>query len=519
MSRLMKNYGWVQNTSNLSTIRDTIDLVPDNGITHDQLRTAIKVFREERNELPKRWTWDARCRIKAIHAVGLVSLNRRIRGYELTELGQRLKQARYSELFERGHRLLSDEEKAIFRDGLLTNPPVIRVLTLLQKNMRGDNQGLSKYDVGAELGFVGDVGFTHYDPYWIVNNGQSFTNKEGDADKWGRTILSWLRQVGWVEAAESLDVEGKSLPRYRGTPEIENVLRYSVNRILRNVPIEMLCSDHHTFPKLIQKRRCIMLQLLGSNQPTTKAQIVGKLEENGINADFTIVDFEIINLRQAGFRITSDGGYYMLQDRLNLDIPPIGETEKGENKIEKIIEENVVKFEGNIPARFIDGLIRYGYDGAKNNEFESTVSEYFRYLGYNTTQLGQGRGRVTDVIARYIHPTIYARSYGIIIDAKATSADYTFPAGDKRKMVEYIQKHGPELLAEKISKHAFSFVSSSFGNNVSNHLNEITTNTDIKGTAINVLTLLELGKRLKEQRIDISSFYDSLTTNREMVLD
>lgn len=31
-SRLMNNYGWVQNTSNLSTVRDTVELVPIGGI-------------------------------------------------------------------------------------------------------------------------------------------------------------------------------------------------------------------------------------------------------------------------------------------------------------------------------------------------------------------------------------------------------------------------------------------------------------------------------------------------------
>ena len=34
-SKLMDNYGWVQNTSNLSTVRETVDLIPEEGIDHN----------------------------------------------------------------------------------------------------------------------------------------------------------------------------------------------------------------------------------------------------------------------------------------------------------------------------------------------------------------------------------------------------------------------------------------------------------------------------------------------------
>lgn len=64
-SQLMDNYGWVQNTSNLSTIRDTVDLIPSEGVDHNSLMRSIYSFRKERGDLRSKWTWDARCRIKA----------------------------------------------------------------------------------------------------------------------------------------------------------------------------------------------------------------------------------------------------------------------------------------------------------------------------------------------------------------------------------------------------------------------------------------------------------------------
>lgn len=108
-SQLMDNYGWVQNTSNLSTIRDTVDLIPSEGIDHNSLMRSIYSFRKERGDLRSKWTWDARCRIKAICATGMVELNRTIAGYKLSTLGEELKAAPFGTSFYRGKRMLSSE--------------------------------------------------------------------------------------------------------------------------------------------------------------------------------------------------------------------------------------------------------------------------------------------------------------------------------------------------------------------------------------------------------------------------
>ena len=222
-SQLMDNYGWVQNTSNLSTVRDTVDLVPSDGIDHNSLMRMIYLFRQEKGDLKKKWEWDARCRIKAICATGMVELDRSIAGYRLTPLGEELKQSPHSTTFFRGKRVLSSEEKEIFKKGLLTNPPVIRVLAVLNDSRRNGNVPLSKYEVGSQLGFVGDIGFTHFEAEYVALMGKSFNDIEGDADKWARTIISWLSQVGWVITADSVEIYGRPLPRYTTTFEVDRV--------------------------------------------------------------------------------------------------------------------------------------------------------------------------------------------------------------------------------------------------------------------------------------------------------
>lgn len=513
---MLPNYGWVQNTSNLSTVRDTIDLVPEHGIRHLDLREKIRKFREENNNLPKRWSWDARCRIKAIYACGLVKLDRNIQGYVLTEYGRALQKCKKSKEKFRGKRVLSDEEIEIYRESLLTNPPVIRVLSLFEKDRKNLNKGLSKYDVGAELGFVGDVGFTHYEPEWVVRNNYSFHNKEGDADKWARTIISWLRQVGWLERSDTYkDILGENLITYNAKEIIESVLRYDVRRISRIVPSEMLCSNHHPFPKLIQKRRIIILSELNKDKPVTINHLEKVLKNNDIKADNKTVEFEVISLRRAGFKIVKNDLYYTLDENIELDTDPVllGEVnDENEPEIEKFIEDMVVNYESTIPERLVDNLIRYGYTG--ENEFEVSVYKFFKYLGYDAEYYGQGRGRVADVVAKYIS-TQYAKSYGIIIDAKASSNKYNFPAEDVRKMKEYIGKHGPELLKEEIYNHAYAFTSSEFIENVEKPLEEISKDTGISGTAIRIIELLELGKYIRNGDINIENLYSTFSTNKQ----
>lgn len=513
-NKLLPNYGWVQNTSNLSTVRDTLELVSEYGIRHLDLMNKIKEHRISKGNFRKKWSWDARCRIKAIHACGLIEIDRNIQGYILTDLGYQLKRCSKSDKMFNGFRVLTDDEIEVFRQGILTNPPVIRVLQLLLENLRGNNSGLTKYDIGAQLGFVGDPGFTHYEPEWIVSQGYKFNNKEGDADKWARTILRWIEQVDWLETENDYkNIMGTRLKIYRAKPCIENVLRYDARRVKRKVPSEFLCSDHHAFPKLIQKRRSILLEALNRN-PSTPSQLVTLLSEQGIEANKNTIEFEVINLQQAGFKIVSDGMYYKLDETIELDINPglFESTGEEASDIEKYIEEMVVKYQFTIPSRLVDNLIRYGFASDNGRLFESTVEGYFRFLGYDTTYLGQGRGRVSDIIARYID-NVYAKSYGIIIDAKATETTYRFPANDIRKMQEYIDKHGRELLEEHIQRHAFAFVSSKFKGNAKEHLEEIYTTTGIRGTAIRVIELLELGDSVKEGKSKISEIYDNYITN------
>lgn len=512
-SKLMDNYGWVQNTSNLSTVRDTVDLIPEEGISHYDLMLKIHDLREANGDLKNKWTWDARCRIKAICATGMVELNRSISGYALTELGRELKLAPYSSNLFRGKRVLSNEEIDIFQKGLLTNPPVIRVLNILNDSRRNGNIPLSKYDVGGQLGFVGDIGFTHLEAEYVASCGASFNDKEGDADKWARTIIRWLVQVGWVIKASPDKIYGKTLERFTTSDKVDRVLQYSAKSATRYIPQEMLCSDHHPFPKVIQQRRIAILKSLSSRRTVKTAELLSHLQAEGFEIDAQKLEFDLINLRQAGINIVNESSSYRLLDKVKLDICNTkSQLNASKDDLEDTIEHYVTKYSSSLPARLIDNLIRYGYAGVNNAAlFEASIDKFFRLLGYESTCLGQGHGRVADVIAK-CRVSPYPKSYGLIIDAKAYS-QYNFPVGDIRKMKEYIGKHGPELLQDKIPKHAFAFISMDF-TSPDEHLQEIADETAVNGTAITVFELFKLGDNILQHGVKIDDLYNKFTTNK-----
>ena len=512
--KLLTNYGWVQNTSNLSTVRDTVELVSEEGMNHNALMRAIKLQREADGKKLNKWTWDARCRCKAVCATGMVELDRRLEGYKLTEFGKELIVAPKANITINGKRALSQEEVTVFRKGLLTNPPVVRVLTLLNDSRKSGKGSMTKYDVGAELGFVGDIGFTHYDAEFVVANNKSFNDMEGDSDKWARTILSWLKQVNWVVDGPRKECCGRKLPSFTTTPDIDKVLQYSARSSIKYVPIEMLCSDHHPFTHLIQRRRAAILEQLEHVPYTEKSKLVDNINAQEIEIDEQQVDFDIINLQQAGIAIFKEQSYYKLCDKIKLDKPIVVEASEANrvNKIEKKIEEKVTKYNGTIPSRIVGDLIRYGYDGRNSSTlFEMTVNDMFKLLGYESEHLGEGKGRVADVISKY-RSHLYAKSYGLIIDAKAYEK-YNFPASDIRKMKEYISLHGEQLLADRIPRHAFAFVSMDFTNDET-ALSEIANDTAVNGTSITVDTLLELGAMVATQQVNIADIYDWYVTNK-----
>ena len=88
--------------------------------------------------------------------------------------------------------------------------------------------------------------------------------------------------------------------------------------------------------------------------------------------------------------------------------------------------------------------------------FERRVSDAFRCMGFELSQLGQGTGRNADSIA-----SAPREHFSIIIDAKVRTNGYTLGTED-RKFLEYAVKHGKALQNQGFDKIYLAVVASAF---------------------------------------------------------
>lgn len=130
-------------------------------------------------------------------SLGLLEFNSQDDTVRISELGVRLTNTETD----------SNEEKEAYYIALMSYPPVQRILTLLLEDTSG--KGLTKFELGRELGFVGEMGFTSIDQGFFLalleesdDPTKVKSNVEGDADKYARMIAGWLRKIGWVKSVE-----------------------------------------------------------------------------------------------------------------------------------------------------------------------------------------------------------------------------------------------------------------------------------------------------------------------------
>lgn len=94
---------------------------------------------------PFQGNWPADNFVRWAHALGFICYDYLSDSFEITESGKR-----YVESDDN-----SDDEKRLLEEALLSYPPVMRILNLLS-----DGSHLTKYELGRQLGFVGEDGFT-----------------------------------------------------------------------------------------------------------------------------------------------------------------------------------------------------------------------------------------------------------------------------------------------------------------------------------------------------------------------
>ena len=132
-------------------------------------------------------------------SLGFIKWDSKKDRFKITEAGLSLSKSKVG----------SDGEYKIYERAFLSYPPVSRVITLLIKASE-NKEFLTKFEIGKNLGFIGEAGFTSISQNLFVkeisiapkeDKSKIRSNWEGDSDKYARMICTWLTQLKypWIE--------------------------------------------------------------------------------------------------------------------------------------------------------------------------------------------------------------------------------------------------------------------------------------------------------------------------------
>lgn len=438
---------------------------------------------------------------------------------------------------ERGIRFVNTDtaetRKQVLGEAYLSYPPAVRVLKLLK-----DNGHLTKFEIGRELGFVGEDGFTSIDQaLWIeaVNSTdadearEARQNMEGSADKYARMISKWLVEIGWVSeeakkvCASICDVEYSAdvAQSFRITSEgLKNLKRAegksSKKRIAKIVYYEMLATKVPD-KEYIRMRRGYILKYLQSKQCRTVDSIRRYLLGKGFDENIAIIKDDIVGLYQIGLNIANlHGGYKLYDDVVKFVLP------QDANNVVKtdasILKAKVADKLKNVDHRYLV-LLDLSRNGKANRDFEiETMGLLTKALEYKGKHLGG---------ARRPDGVVYYGTNGVIIDTKAYSQGYTLPRGQVDEMARYVEENNRRdisintnewwnIFPDNVNKYNYLFVSSNFSGRFQDRLQEIANRTNVNGGVITAENLLYMAENLLTDRLSYKDSFDLLECNDEI---
>lgn len=434
----------------------------------------------------------------------------------------------------------SEEEFAVFSKALLSYPPVIRILTLLQEN--GEQ---TKFELGQQLGFKGELGFTsfplgvylcdYHDAKTPAEKEKVKSNEEGDADKYARGIANWCIKMGWAYSKR----KQVSAP-YKGTMFSGNAAVYGITRkgekalikangnssnprIPKVVMFEMLASNKAFGADYLRYLRGSILKALSVSEKSVEQLKEALKGEDIIAASEDIVD-QINGLKSIGLRIIANGKNYRLLDTITaLNFPSRA----------KCVKDDVIVIKDRIRAKLsrLDHkylvLVDLAYSDAaskakKNDDaraFEFQTADLFsNELGFWGKRLGDSNK--PDVLISY-------NDKGTIIDNKSYKDGFSIDKKCADEMGRYINENvrrdaslnGTEwwtIFPNEVTDFTFLFVTSFLKGQFEKQLEYISkANGGIQGAAIGVENLLYFSEAVKRRLLNPSEFYQHFQ-NQEM---
>ncbi|GHV82809.1 hypothetical protein AGMMS50212_01490 [Spirochaetia bacterium] len=428
----------------------------------------------------------------------------------------------------------SEQEKEVLGLAYLSYPPAVRVLSLLNE----ENAHLTKFEIGANLGIVGEAGFTSVPQNLFVQglhdalSAESKTeirqNVEGDSDKYARMICGWLARIGWVKR------ESKKIMIKLGNTEYTETISHafiltlegktklkqafgksSKKKIPKIVYFEMLATKAKD-KNYLRLRRANIIQCINKKSKTAD-QICSYLKTKGITETSNTIIDDIESMKNIGLNVIASSGKYNISDTItHLSIPAL-ENKKGKSEITEIKDELREKLK-YIDHKYLN-LIDLSYDSNANRDFEiQTIALLTNELDFKGMRLGYSR-RPDGII--------YYDVNGTIIDTKAYSQGYNLPIGQQDEMQRYIEENQKRDAAinqnewwlkfpGNVKSFTFLFVSSSFIQNIGDKIKNLSIRTKINGAVINSANLLLLAENIKAGETTYRDCFKLFGSNKEI---
>lgn len=407
-------------------------LDPCNGIVQAALKGQRRDFLSD---------WAAENFVRWAHALGFLEYARDADTFGLTEAG-----AAYS----REDASDADARKALGL-ALLTYPPAVHILRLLKEGGH-----LTKFEIGRQLGFVGEGGFTSLHQDMVVRElyleGDARKRRglmrelEGSSDKYARTVAGWLDKMGWVRRrpktvmAQGEELCAMQLPHaWTITPNGLSALRKADGaarhgRAPRRVCFEMLATKAPSRDYL-RARRAALIQTL-SGRYRHMAALSRLMAAAGFPVGQGTLEADLDGLRNLGLRVIRDArGAWTLKDEVTGLHPPrfqVAESLPGDLTRRK---EEIRAYLRHVPHEYL-ALMDLGLDGSQNRVFEFQTMALLELMGFSGRHLG-GSNRPDG--AFFTHGLDC--NYGLIVDAKAYSGGFSCAASARDEMKRYVDEN------------------------------------------------------------------------------
>lgn len=452
--------------------------------------------------------------------------------FEITDKGLELTHAR-----ETGD-VLSEKEKELLINAILAYPPAVRILKLLSET---EDTHLTKFEIGEQLGFIGEDGFTSMPQKILIQSLANADSKErktmkadweGSSDKYARMISSWLEKLGLVNKIPKTITVLNGGNKYTETIGQAYMitalgitsLRKSVGkskhkRISKNVSWEMFATKGKD-REYLRTRRAFILKFLSENKNYASVfNIVNYLKSVNLDESENTVLDDIRGLQNIGINILENNKMFLLDDIINDFIIPLPQTlAKSElTETKEMIRENL----HNLSHEYLS-LIDLAYDSKQNRLFEiKTLELLTEECNYHGLHLGGSRK--PDGI---IYTSKEACNYGVIIDTKAYSKGYNLPISQADEMERYIGENQTrneqinpnkwwENFADDINDFYFMFVSGHFVGSFKSQIERISRNRCIKGVAIAITNLLLCVEAYKAKKFTHETIKTNVFNNSE----